>query len=263
MLANPAKKTVILNKIYNIFLEFGLLRGLVVLSYKLLKKLKLCPPKPCFYKYPEGCKNRIYYRYDSSDTASLRQVLDQDELSCFDNKINPQLIIDCGAYIGCSSIYFLNQYPEAHVVAIEPHSKNFKICHRNLKPYKKRVTLIHSAVWSHRTGLVAYETDWGEWAVQVRECRKGEKPNISAVNLYDLLEKSGFGCIDILKIDIERSELEVFSHNYDRWLSRVKHIAIELHDEQCKEVFFKTLSQYKYDLSYSGELVICKNISLK
>lgn len=258
--------TAILNKIYNIILEFGLFKGLVVLSYKLLKKLKLCPSKPCFYKYVGGCKHRIYYRYDSSDNISLWQVLGQDELSCFDNRINPRLIIDCGAYIGCSSIYFLNQYPDAHVVAVEPSSENFKICHRNLKPYKERVTLICSAVWSHGTDLVAHKASWGdgqEWAVQVGEYRKGEKPNVSAVSIYDLLEKSGFDCIDILKIDIEKSELEIFSHSYDKWLSRVKNIAIELHGEQCKEVFFKTLSQYKYDLSYSGELVICKNISLK
>ena len=34
--------------------------------------------------------------------------------------INPKLIIDGGAYVGYSSIYFSLKYPQAKIIAVEP-----------------------------------------------------------------------------------------------------------------------------------------------
>ena len=102
-----------------------------------------------------------------------------------------------------------------------------------------------------------------EWAFQVRECREGEKPHLYGESIDQLLRKSGFESIDILKIDIETSEKILFSRNYDSWLGKVKNMVIELHNQECEDVFFKAMSGYDYDLSRSGELTVCKNIKPK
>ena len=39
-----------------------------------------------------------------------------------------------------------------------------------------------------------------------------------------------------------------------------RNLVIELHDEECRRVFFQALSSYTYDLSESGELTICRNL---
>ena len=68
---------------------------------------------------------------------------------------------------------------------------------------------------------------------------------------------------DILKIDIESAETVVFSQNYEKWLRKVQNIVIELHGEECEAIFFKAMSPYKYDLYTSGELTVCRNITLR
>jgi len=48
--------------------------------------------------------------------------------------------------------------------------------------------------------------------------------------LSTLLDQAGFYNVEILKIDIEGAELEVFSNGAEEWLSRVNLIIIETHD---------------------------------
>jgi FkbM family methyltransferase len=213
----------------------------------------------------KGYKHPVLFRYGSSDSPVLYQSLIRQEYSCLEPSEEPKLIIDCGANVGYSSIYFLDKYPKVHVIAVEPDEDNFRVCAKNLLPYSQRVTLIRSAIWSHKAGLTVcrgQNRESLEWEAQVRECQPGEEADIYATDISSLLEESGFNTIDILKIDIERAELVVFSKNYENWLSKVKNIVIELHNEECEKVFFKALSKYKYDLSRAGELTVCKNILL-
>jgi FkbM family methyltransferase len=211
----------------------------------------------------KGCKYPLWIRYGASDIHVLYQILIEQEYSCLSDVINPKLIIDCGANVGYSSVYFLNKYPDAYVIAVEPDDSNFELCRKNLLPYGDRFLLIKSGVWSREVGLKILKgqyRDGREWSVQVRECEPHEEPDIHAVDIGTLLSKSGFEYIDILKVDIERSELVVFSENYENWLNRVKNMVIELHDEECEKIFFKALERYEYNRSNCGELTVCKGM---
>jgi FkbM family methyltransferase len=176
-----------------------------------------------------------------------------------------KFIIDCGAYVGYSSAYFLKRFPNAHVLAIEPDERNFEILRRNMAPYGNAVTLLRSAVWSHRVGLVVCKgqyDDGRDWATQVRECRDGEEPEVYAVDIGSLLDQSGFQRINVLKVDIEQAETVVFSRNYESWIDRVDTFVIELHDEKCREVFFNALQSGAFHFSRSGELTVAQRISV-
>lgn len=215
----------------------------------------------------KGYDNPVFFRYGSSDPRVFTQIFLWEEYSCIKNLENPEIIIDCGANAGYASIYFLNKYPNAHVIAIEPDTENFKICEKNLSWYQGRVSLMNSAVWSHQTGLSLYKgADWGddyEWGIQVKECQEGQEPDIYAIGIDNLLETYGLTSIDILKIDIEGAEAVLFSKNYEKWLKKVKNLVIELHGKDCEKVFFDALSMYDYELTKFGELTSCQNISLK
>jgi hypothetical protein len=80
-----------------------------------------------------------------------------------------------------------------------------------------------------------------------------------AIDMPTLLSHCRDGRADILKVDIERGETVVFK-DASEWLHRIGNIAIELHDAECKFVFFASLRQFQCDVSYSGELTICRNI---
>jgi hypothetical protein len=94
----------------------------------------------------------------------------------------------------------------------------------------------------------------------VTEAAEGEGGEVRAISLESLLKSSGYGQIDLLLMDIERSEREVFASGYSHWLSRTRNIAIELHDEECEAVFFRAMSGYNYQVEKRGQLTICRNM---
>jgi len=55
----------------------------------------------------------------------------------------------------------------------------------------------------------------------------------------------------------------VFGDTARSWLPRVRNICIELHGQDCQEVFFHALKDFDYELGHSGELTVCRNLRLK
>jgi hypothetical protein len=73
------------------------------------------------------------------------------------------------------------------------------------------------------------------------------------VNMYNL------ETIDILKIDIEGAEKELFTYNYENWLQKVRCIVIELHDlyrPGCATAFFKAISSREFSIFCKGEDIV-------
>lgn len=212
--------------------------------------------------------NAIYPLRMRTGTSSDRQVLneifasrDYDPIEL----IQPAAIIDLGANVGYSSAYFLSKYPSATVIAVEPDPENIEICRHNLEPFGKRATLICGAAWPEESRLELRRGVFGdgrEWATQVCERTAAMRADstVQGYEMNSLLDLSGATEIDLLKIDIEGSERELFSRGTDGWLRRVKNICIELHGEECAKMFFSALSGYAYDLSRAGGLTICSNI---
>jgi len=176
----------------------------------------------------------------------------------FDWLKDPQWVVDCGANIGCVSLNLLNRFPKVHLIAIEPDPGNFGILQDNLGPYGDRVRLVNAAVLG-RCGTVDItesSDDGREWARRVVSSTEG---SIKAIDLEVVLSMCG-GTIDLLKVDIEGSELSVFSEDPHRWLFHVRNIAIELHGEECDRAFFGALHSSMYEQDASGELVLIKNL---
>jgi FkbM family methyltransferase len=209
-----------------------------------------------------GYRHELYLRAGGSDRSTLYQAFIQREYAVLSHLVTPQLIIDCGANVGYSSVYFLNRFPGVRVIAVEPDPSNVDMCRRNLAPYGDRATVVHSAVWSHPTKLVVSKGagDGLEWGTQVREPRMGELPDVEALDIPALMDMSDVQVVDLLKIDIESSEAEVFRENAAQWLKCVRTIAIELHGDECKRIFFRALADFDFEVCYEGELTICKNI---
>ena len=82
-------------------------------------------------------------------------------------------------------------------------------------------------------------------------------------DIPSLLELSGGREIDLLKVDVEGSELEIFDNNSSRWLPKVRNICIELHGPDCEEAFLRALGDFDYDLGLFGELTVCWNLRRK
>ena len=217
---------------------------------------------------PEPASARIKTRHarypviarlgNSSDLKVFRQIFVNDEYACMRN-ISGAFILDLGANVGFTSAYFLSRFPAAKVLAVEPDPGNFEQCRQNLAPYGDRAKVLLGAAWSTHSRLALSPGTLGEWGIQVVE-GEGQQATVEAWDVPGLLQLAGEEQIDLLKVDIERSELQVFGRSSSSWLPRVRNICIELHGEDCKCVFFEALKEFEYDLECSGELTITKNL---
>src|SRR5258708_36166931 len=65
----------------------------------------------------------------------------------FTSDTSAPFIIDCGAHIGMSVLYFKRMYPKAKIVAFEPNPNSFKLLERNITQNNlKDVTIINAAI---------------------------------------------------------------------------------------------------------------------
>lgn len=213
------------------------------------------------------CRNPIWLRPGTSDYDVYQQVFRDEEYGDVETDTEIKYILDCGANIGLASIYFLNRFPDSRVLAVEPDPENASICRRNLHPYGTRATVLEGGVWGScgRLKVVASEFGPGQKSgMGVRPLRNGDSDNavVDAFDIPSLMAAGGFEEIDLLKIDIECSERNVFSSSADRWLPRVHNLVIELHDEACRRVFFSAMKEYNFRASSRGDLTYCLDLKV-
>lgn len=205
--------------------------------------------------HPPNLMHPISLRIASTDPDVYQQVLLEEEYAAVAQEPAAH-VVDCGANVGYTSAWLLSRYPDAQVIAIEPFPENAEMCRRNLAPYGSRATVIEAAVWNAPTRLVLDHAGGNQWGVRVREAHPGEAGDIQAVDIPSL----GLSRIDILKVDIERSEEALFARNTEHWLPSVSNIAIELHDLACEQAFDAAMTDYSCTRSRSGELTICRGV---
>lgn len=171
----------------------------------------------------------------------------------------PLFIVDAGAHIGLSSVFFASKYPKATVIAIEPEPSNFAVLLRNVKDYSN-IKPIQAGLWSRKTHLSIQDSNVATWSFRVSEDSSGS--GIPAVGIQDLITDFNMDRIDVLKIDIEGSEIEVLN-NSKAWIDAVKTLIIELHDRfrhGCTEALQKSFYSHTYDKSRSGESIVMTKI---
>jgi FkbM family methyltransferase len=144
-------------------------------------------------------------RLGTSDLRVLEQVFARREYS-LPKSVKPRTIIDAGANIGCTTIFFANRYPDARIIAIEPEASNFEMLQSNCAGLSN-VVPVPAAVWSHPTTLTFVDPKWPKWAFSMKE-RTNEGAPVRGVTIPQLIEEFSLDRIDVLKMDIEGGEKE-------------------------------------------------------
>src|SRR5437868_609276 len=154
---------------------------------------------------------------NGSDIATFKEVLVRKD---YDIELNfePKRIIDAGANIGLTAVFFSNKFPNAEIIAIEPNTENFSIMNKNISHYPN-VKAIQSAVWSKEANLQIVDEGRGSDGFIVKETSDG---GFKALGVADIMKQAGWENIDILKMDVEGSEKEIFEGNYQDWLPKTK-----------------------------------------
>ena len=208
--------------------------------------------------------HKIQLRPVSSDSACYRQILGNDAFQPLAGMSDVRLVIDAGANIGLSSLWFLDTFPDAEILAIEPEPGNFLAMCENLRPHLRRVIPLNAALWPGHSALIVEPgkyRDGREWATQVRECEPGECFSCFGFSVENLLKSTEQKRVDILKIDIEGAEAKLFAGNCD-WLENVRAMVVELHDDShfgpATPIFEQAIAGRGFEVTRRGELTFCR-----
>ena len=239
------KRIVLLNS------RFGL-RGL-----NLYFKVKFSTKPIISFEFKQGFQQPIYLRKASSDFPTFFEVLLNNDYNIPVN-FTPKTIIDCGANVGLTSVYFKNRFPDATVIAVEAEKENSEMVKMNLGNYPN-TKIYHKGIWNNTAFLKVNNIGLGNWGFTVTETDNAEEADIEAISIKDLMIENNLDSIDILKIDIEGSEKKLFESDYDYWLSKTKILIIELHDRLSpgtSKVVFKALENYNFSLILKGQNLV-------
>lgn len=178
-----------------------------------------------------GIQHPVYLRLRSSDVSVLQQVLIIAEYE-LEVCLHPRVIVDAGANIGLTSVFFANKYPDAKIVAIEPEPMNYELLLKNTAPYSN-IIAVQAALWNVSTELALIDSGLGSYGFQTHAGGISGHPGmvryVPSITMYKLMKDYQLDHIDILKIDIEGAEKEVFE-NATPWIDQVRAIQVETHD---------------------------------
>lgn len=217
--------------------------------------------------FPNGIKVTLVngvqtpFAYRPNDKPIVDSIFDLQEYLLPIKDFQPKLILDCGGNIGCTAVYFANKYPAAQIYSVESEKNNFKLLKFNTAFYDN-IHPLKSALWDKETFIrvEAQEGPFNPLGFMTFETTPDDPDAFKTTTVAKLLAESGFDEIDLLKIDIEGAEKEVFSApDVDEWLPKVKVLTIELHDRMkrgCSYEFFKAVSKYKWFFAFRGENLI-------
>lgn len=147
-------------------------------------------------------------------------------------------IVDCGAHMGMSTLYFKSAHPGARIIAFEPNPRTFQILKKNIEQNNMAgVTLVNAAV-SDKEGELDFfvrknikifgrevQWSWSDTAVEnYFSAKKSKTIRVPTVRLSRYLTQP----VDLLKLDIEGMEERVLKEIEPK-LSLVKEIILEFH----------------------------------
>lgn len=186
-------------------------------------------------------KFKILYPNKREYHSLKREIWNQDIYYFETNKDTP-FIIDIGAHIGISILYFKSLFPNSKILAFEPNPISFDILTENIQSNGlKDITLINKAIHAQEGFSTLYidnsNEEWNsnssllEKSWSGRENTKPIKVNCTRIDSYlnDIEE------IDLLKIDTEGTELEILN-SHKNILSKVNSISVEYHPIKGKRV---------------------------
>lgn len=179
--------------------------------------------------------------------------------------INVKNIIDLGANIGTESLRLSRMYPNAKIVSVEAEKRNFESLKKNTSD-NHSIEIIHGAIWGKESKLRLNSSSLqNSQSWYLEEAKSNENFDMIGLPFNKILQNFKFDSVDILKVDIEGAEKELFSKECSQWIHKIKCMIIECPDNDnplTTARIYKNLanSDYHFNTYLNGEnLVLVRN----
>jgi len=174
-------------------------------------------------------------RTRAGDLSILYEVFAEKAYFVDDAKLPPEsvtTVIDCGAHIGLTALYFASRYPNARIIAVEPNPGNYELLRANTAGEARIITL--QGCVSDQSGAARISIDGPGWGYRIDPAGVP----VPAFTIQDLRDRYAIDMIDFLKIDIEGAEKGVFAQG----VGDVRVIVAELHGDYTIESFARDVA---------------------
>ena len=216
-----------------------------------------------------GSRIRVAVRTGTTD-ASVFDSIYHGQAYGWELGQEPRTIVDAGAYTGLSTVFFALRYPEARIVAIEPDEQNFSLLKKNTAGLAN-VQTVRAALWGVSGSVNLVDPGDGSWGFRIDEAdgspgssRSSMLGSVPAVTVTDIMREYALDRIDLLKLDVEGSEKEIFA-NSDEWIGSVDAICLELHDRfkaGCSRNFFSAVREFPIEVWRGEDVLVARDRSL-
>lgn len=198
-----------------------------------------------------------------SDYLVFNQIFNMKEyegisrMISLNNSSKRTIVIDAGANVGYTSVFFASKLTKPLIYAIEPSKDNSDLFLINTSNYRD-ITLFQRALWPEeemKFSLSRNFRDGADWSFTTEPDIQG---GIVGITMNEIISEQNLDYITLLKIDIEGAERFLFREHVDlSFLNITEIIAIEIHNEfGAKENICSILKSYGFFLMESGELTI-------
>jgi len=200
-------------------------------------------------RLPKGDQSPRSVRLRSGQTLLVRPqdaiaMYEQIGEDVYDAPITPaevRTIVDLGANVGLATLAMATRHPRARFVCVEPNGETRALLVENLRRNGVQAQTFGVGIAGEAT---RFELDSGDFS-GVDRLRGADDGSIEGITLDELLRRAGVDCVDLLKIDIEGAERDVFA-GAARWAPRVRWLIAELHDGLTPEVADALLSPHGF-----------------
>ncbi len=183
---------------------------------------------------------RLHYRPGSSDPWAIYNHLmkprERDEYAPPREfplaRDAVRTVLDIGANVGVTALYFSQIFPNANIYAFEPAPDNFAVLAKNVANCA-RIRGFNFALGARDATLELYASDnpvnFGGYSLHAAGSDTARKLQIPVRSVADVLKENALTGVDVIKIDTEGAEWDILTAFPEAVLRSAKYITGELH----------------------------------
>lgn len=177
-------------------------------------------------------KYEVYYENLQEFRSLRREIFDRNNYY-FETENKQPVIVDVGAHIGLSSLYFKKLYPEARILCVEPNPVNIRLLRQNIEVNRLENVAVVEAAVDVVTGERELYVDgtgnkWFSTGSFTKKAWDGSQENKAIKVATKTLDELVDWPVDLLKMDVEGAEQEVLMSS-SKALGQVRQLMVEYH----------------------------------